>query len=554
MLAVPNAMTLLDQLIGHAERTPETPALEAYDGALRQSRCMTYGELVRAVGARAEALRSRLGPGDCAIIALPFGPDYVVSLLAVLLLGGVAIPGMPATRRSAERLAAMFRAGKPKLILHDGLNAYAGVEMVAQQDALLAISDLDEDLSTFTWRAGRSRDVALLQFTSGSTSSPKAVILTHENITANQLAIARQFGHGAQTRLLGWLPLFHDMGLIGNTLQPLFLGGTAIMVAPTDIIARPLSWLRLIEATNAHTSGGPNFIYDLCVQRISDEEVAGLDLSGWITAYNGSELVRPHTLARFVRKFAPAGFQSAALLPCYGMAEASLLVCGQRYDVRADKSPQTPCGPCDAETRVIVVDPERLAKLPDGELGEILISGPGVAQGYLTAGGVDTSPFDLAIEGEEDARFFRTGDRGYIRANTLFVTGRSKDIIKIRGETYHPEDLESVVERECALVDVHGVCALGVQTNEAEEAVVVLVEVARSLVEADQNRIYRDVRKALATFCGVAVAKVVLVQRGTLSRTSSGKFLRWRCAERLRDRQIPIVRTMAADPGRLEPS
>ncbi len=548
--------SMLDRLALYADRIPDAPAIEHYDSALRQVESIDYAGLVRRIGVRAAALGERLGAGDAAMVALDFGPEYVISLLAIQLLGAVAIPAMPATRRSADRLGSMLRVGRPRLVIHEGLNTFAAEAMAGRKDVLVDLSDLDPSPRLLTWGRPKQGDAALLQFTSGSTAQPKGVALTHGNIVANQQAIARQFGHSHGVRLLGWLPLFHDMGLIGNVFQPLYCGGVAIMIAPSDVIARPASWLELIEKTAAQTSGGPNFIYDLCVKHVSEAQAAKLDLSGWMTAYNGSEPVRAHTMDQFARRFAPSGLSPSALLACYGMAEASLLVCGQRYAAGPSDAPppmrHVPCGPSQTETLALVVDPETMQPMIDGQEGEIVIAGPSVASRYRTETGDDEGPFSHRIAGRGDAKFFKTGDCGFIRQGRLHVVGRFKDAIKIRGETHHPEDLETIAERECELIEAHSACVIGVASDDGEE-IVVLVEVARSQSPRDRDLIFRRVRSAFSALGGVSLSRVVFVQRAALSRTSSGKFLRWRCRERYRSGDLPIFQVLTAEPGRLDP-
>jgi len=392
---------------------------------------------------------------------------------------------------------------------------------------------------------------ALLQFTSGSTATPKGVVISHANIVANQIAIAKHFDHQEGVQVLGWLPLFHDMGLIGNVLQPLFLGGTAMMQAPFDVISQPLSWLKLIEKTRAHTSGGPNFIYDLCVRRVSEEEAAGLDLSRWETAYNGSEPVRQHTLERFAEKFRCSGFKSTSMFPCYGMAEASLFVSGRRYFAPHDDAPSraatdstgtlVSCGAIDEETTVVVCDPVSLEARNEGASGEIFIAGPSVASAYLDEQGIQIGPFTHRLTGHPGRDFHRTGDIGKIEGRQLFVTGRAKDTIKIRGVTYHAEDMESIIERECSQIEDHAVCVFGLPVTTGVETVAAVVEISRATASPVRSELFKQIREAVSLHAGVTISKVYFVLRGSLSRTSSGKFVRSLCRENLANGSLAII-------------
>ncbi|CAG9223041.1 AMP-binding protein [Burkholderia vietnamiensis] len=543
--------SIVEVLQQHAASRPHQLALQHYDAHLEPVAGLTYGGLVASMQDMAARLAGHVRPGESALVAMKYGIDYLVALLAILSLGGVAIPGMPANRRSSQRLESMLRVGRPVAILHDGLNDFT--------EGVLARHDVHAlDLSAPAPGGGAAPPVrriagdaaALLQFTSGSTATPKGVLISHANIVANQIAIAKHFGHRDGLRLLGWLPLFHDMGLIGNVLQPLFLGGTALMQSPLDVMSKPASWLKLIERTRAHTSGGPNFIYDMCVRRVSADEVASLDLSAWETAYNGSEPVRRHTIERFAEKFRASGFQAASIFPCYGMAEASLFVSGHRFfgtdgDTAALATDSTgtlvSCGPIDAETTIVVADPVSLAPLADGATGEIFISGPSVASAYRDERGIQTAPFTYRFAARDGQLFHRTGDLGKIERGQLFVTGRCKDTIKIRGVTYHAEDVESIIERECPQIDDHTVCVVGLPGANGDETVAAVVEVSRTTTSFARSTLVSQIREVVSLHAGVSVARVCFVLRGSLSRTSSGKFVRSRCRESLANGSLAII-------------
>ncbi|PXX41215.1 MULTISPECIES: AMP-binding protein [Burkholderia] len=543
--------SIVEVLQQHAASRPNQLAMQHYDAHLEPIAGLTYGDLVVSMQKMAARLADRVRPGDTALVAMKYGIDYLVALLAILSLGGVAIPGMPANRRSSQRLEAMLRVGQSVAMLHDGLNDFT--------EGILARHDVHAlDLSAPAQAGGTVPPVrripgeaaALLQFTSGSTATPKGVLISHANIVANQIAIAKHFGHRDGLRLLGWLPLFHDMGLIGNVLQPLFLGGTALMQSPLDVVSKPASWLKLIERTRAHTSGGPNFIYDMCVRRVSADEAASLDLSAWETAYNGSEPVRRHTLERFAEKFRASGFRATSIFPCYGMAEASLFVSGHRFfgtdgDTAAPATDSTgtlvSCGPIDAETTIVVADPVSLAPLDDGSTGEIFISGPSVASAYRDECGIRTAPFAYRFAAHEGRLFHRTGDLGKIERGQLFVTGRRKDTIKIRGVTYHAEDVESIIERECPQIDDHTVCIVGLPAANGDETVAAVVEISRTTASSARSTLVSQIREAVSLHAGVSVARVCFVLRGSLSRTSSGKFIRSLCRESLVDGSLAII-------------
>ncbi|MCI0409568.1 MAG: fatty acyl-AMP ligase, partial [Acidobacteria bacterium] len=342
--------------------------------------------------------------------------------------------------------------------------------------------------STAPWAppAAGPDSLAFLQYTSGSTGNPKGVMVSHGNLMANQRAIQEAFGHTEETIVVGWLPLYHDMGLIGNLLQPLYLGSTAILMSPLAFLEQPARWLRAISKYRAATSGGPNFAYELCARKVTSEQKRGLDLSGWALAFNGSEPVRASTLARFADAFAECGFRREAFFPCYGLAEATLFVTGRRIAIGPDvacavrtehnrpnvvRTAQAlvNCGHAWTDHAVYIVDPKTQTPCPDGQEGEIWVSGPSVAQGYwsrteesertfratlqaidprLQAAGVESIAYSLKSEASDS--FLRTGDLGILDRGDLFVTGRIKDLIILRGRNYYPHDLEQALDEGVA--------------------------------------------------------------------------------------------------------
>ncbi len=312
-------------------------------------------------------------------------------------------------------------------------------------DEAAAQSGIDCDISPDT--------LAMLQYTSGSTGSPRGVMITHGNLIRNQRMIAECFGHGEDTRVVTWLPMYHDMGLIGTALQPLFLGVPCTLMSPVDFLRKPVRWLRAISESRATTSGGPNFAYDYCVRKITREACEGLDLSCWKVAFNGSEPVRSATIDRFADKFAEFGFRRRAMLPCYGLAEATLIVCGKRHDrsprvesltvptgarlqgadaaaAAADNGGSfVSCGSPIGDMQVCVVSPESRTACRDGETGEIWIRGGTVAGGYWRDEAATREALKTHPPGTTDHPFLRTGDLGFVLDGELFVTGRLRDVI-----------------------------------------------------------------------------------------------------------------------------
>ena len=303
----------------------------------QQARTLTYGELDAAARAVAARLLARAKPSGRALLLLPPGPDFVVGFFGCLYAGLAAVPvPLPTRRRGLPRLAAIVRDCQPEVVLADAaLDALLGgaqrdveVAMLSTLPRLTVESLGAEEAAAYRPPDLRTDAVALLQYTSGSTGTPKGVMLSHAHLLENERAIQRAFAHDAESVVVGWLPPFHDMGLIGNVLQPIYVGAESVHMAPAHFLVKPWRWLAAISRFRATTSGGPNFAYDLCVQKITEAQAAELDLSSWRVAFNGAEPVRSETLARFAQRFARAGFDRRAFYPCYGLAEATLLVSG----------------------------------------------------------------------------------------------------------------------------------------------------------------------------------------------------------------------------------
>jgi amino acid adenylation domain-containing protein len=395
--------------------------------------------------------------------------------------------------------------------------------------------------------------LAFLQYTSGSTATPKGVMVSHGNLLHNEELIRRVFRQTEDSIIVGWLPMYHDMGLIGNVIQPLFLGARCILFTPTMFLQQPYRWLEAISRYRATTSGGPNFAYDLCVERISAEERATLDLSSWTTAFNGAEPIRAETLARFADAFGPCGFRAEAFHPCYGLAEATLLVTGKlepalpsigAVEAKAlesnrviQSSPDVEgarllvgCGNVEFGQRIVVVNPEsRVECMPD-EVGEILVSGPSVAQGYWNQPEATEEIFHTRVANTgDDTQFLRTGDLGFIKDGELFITGRLKDLIIIRGRNHYPQDIERTVELSHIALR-HG-CGAAFSIEVSGEERLVVVQELKSHRASNANEAITRIRAAISDEHELAVFVVVLIKTATIPKTSSGKVRRRACRE-----------------------
>ncbi|MER5733132.1 amino acid adenylation domain-containing protein [Streptomyces sp. NPDC002138] len=556
---------------------------------------LSYGQLDRRARAVAARLQ-RLGLTDRPVLLLqPPGLDYVVSFVACLYARAVAVPVYPPNRRprSLERLV--------DIVVDCG--ATVALTTAAVRDRLLpddpdgAVMDVLRLLATDQVPEAEAGDwthprvgpdtVAFLQYTSGSTSAPRGVVLTHGNLLHNSALIQRAFRTTGSTRGMSWLPLFHDMGLIGGMLQPLYYAGSCSLMSPTSFGQDPLRWLREISRSRATVSGGPNFAYDLCADLATPEVLAGLDLSSWEVAFNGAEPVRAETFRRFAAAYAPAGFRAEAFTPCYGLAEATLIVSCKPHGTAparflapdallagtGDAATGTAgaggttelvsSGRPDDSQRLEIVDPVTRRPVAAGAIGEIWLSGPSVAQGYwnrpehsaatfgarlaidgateeAAAPAVETAVETTAAAPEHGPAFLRTGDLGLLHDGELYVTGRLKDLIIVRGRNHYPQDIEQTVSAVHPALRAN--CGAAVQVELAGDAELVIVqEVSRDHQDGDLPALARTVREAVAEAHGIRPAAVVLIRAATLPRTSSGKVQRHVCAASYREGDLTAL-------------
>ncbi|MEU9918210.1 fatty acyl-AMP ligase [Streptomyces sp. NPDC051001] len=515
---------------------------------------LTYGELERAARRVAALLQERFAVGDRLLVLHPSGPGFARSLLGCMYAGMVPVPAPPpdgSQRKRADRLAAIARDAGAVGALAEGTDLEALASWAKEQElrgmTVLAPDPADELPAASRWRPPPAdpHALAFLQYTSGSTAAPKGVMVDHANLLANAEILAAISGMSADRPVGGWLPLYHDFGLIGLLLTPLVLGGRSVLMPPVAFLKRPHTWLTLIDRHGIDFSPAPNFAYDLCVQRITDEELAGLDLSRWRCAVNGAEPVQAATVEAFTRRFAAAGLRPEAMLPGYGMAETTLVVCGDRPARRAVitevdaaafergelLAPATGAavhrvvssGPAEyLDVRIIDADAGRV--LPDGRVGEIWVRGPNVARGYWGRPEETRRVFD-AVTPDGERGFLRTGDLGILHEGELYVTGRSKELIIVRGRNLYPQDLEAATRQ--AHPALEGGVGAAFSVPVPEEEVVVVREYRARRVEPDEPaRAVASVRDRLTREVGVPAHNVVLVPPGTVSRTTSGKIQR----------------------------
>jgi acyl carrier protein len=529
----------------------------------------TYAELelrARTVAARLQEIGVR---GERVLLLYPPGLDFAAGLFGCFYAGAVAVPAYPPRRnRNMERIQTISDDCAAKVALtvsdvtdrmQDGLLD----EAPRLRDLIWVATDrLDRgNANQCRTESLRGDDLAVLQYTSGSTGSPKGVMLTHGNLVFNTCLIAHAFEPARDGIGLSWLPTYHDMGLIGGLLSPLFMGKSTFLMSPMAFLQKPIHWLRGISKNKVHISGGPNFAYDLCVQKVTDAELATLDLSCWGVAFNGAEPIRPSTLEAFCQRFEPAGFRREAFFPCYGMAETTLIVTGAYkfqkpvtlvVDGRAlDEHRVVPvdtshasarevvgCGHVLPEEEVLVVSPGTFDPLPDYQVGEIWVSSPSCGAGYWKNAEATEATFRARLR---DGRgpFLRTGDLGFIKDGELFVTGRLKDLIIIRGVNRYPQDIELTVERSSPRLQAGAVGAFAVDMH-GRERLVVVAEVERTR-HKDWGDVLQAIRRNVSAEHDIPPDGIVLVRFGSIPKTSSGKIQRHACRDEFLRGELQVV-------------
>jgi amino acid adenylation domain-containing protein len=571
-----DAETLVDILRFRAEHQPDRLAYAFLpDGEEREER-LTYAELHARATSLAATLQGMGAQGGRALLLYPSGLDYVTAFFGCLCAGTVAVPAYPP------------RPNRPMPRIH-AIVADAGATVALTTSRILAglerrIADLP-DLQALAWRATdeigvsgapassewrdpglRPSDLAFLQYTSGSTATPKGVMVSHGNLMHNEELIRRACGHSGETPFVSWLPLYHDLGLIGNLLQALYVGAPCTLMTSVAFLKSPIRWLDAVSRCGAYCSGGPNFAYDLAVRKTTPEQRQGLDLSSWRVAFNGAEPVRRETLERFSRTFAPYGFRGDALFPCYGLAETTLIVTAgavgdgpvsRLFDARElgqDRAVEAAdgaagrdlvgCGKALGDLDVAIVQPETLERLSAGAVGEIWVAGGSVAQGYwdLLGNKPDvTAEIFGARTADGAGPYLRTGDLGFLAADgELFITGRRKDLLILRGGNHYPQDIERTVEGSHPALVPGAAAAFAVEAG-GEERLVVVQEVQRTERRADVREIAAAVRAAVAAEHELPLYGLVLIRPGTIPKTTSGKIQRSRCREELQAGGLAVV-------------
>jgi acyl-CoA synthetase (AMP-forming)/AMP-acid ligase II len=577
--------TLVELLTYRAKNQSEQKAYTFLQSTETEAVSLTYKELHLQAQAIAASMQSLNLVGERALLLYQPGIEFIAAFFGCLYAGVVAIPAYPPRRnQKLSRLQAIAADAQAKIVLtsqsllHSLQTSFNEEDLELSGLHWLATDGLSNDLAQ-AWQPPElnGNTLAFLQYTSGSTGTPKGVMITHGNLLHNERMIEKAFGHTDKTIVVGWLPVFHDMGLIGNVLQPIFLGVPCILMSPVEFLQKPIRWLQAISRYKATTSGGPNFAYDLCIRKVTPEQLATLDLSSWEVAFTGAEPVRAETLEQFASTFAPCGFRKEAFYPCYGMAETTLIVTGgektalpitcnvekaaleqnrivKQPDDRKDSQTIVGCGQSPSDQKVVIVDPQSLTLCDPEQVGEIWVAGPSVAQGYwnqpeetektFNAYLADTNVNNSAASGP----FLRTGDLGFLQDGELFITGRLKDVIIVRGQNHYPQDIELTVEKSHPSLRAGCGAAFAIDFKNSERLIVVQ-EVERSyLRKLNVQEVIGQLRQAVAAHHGLEVFASVLVKTGSIPKTSSGKIRRQACRSAFLSGTLDVVEDWSENP------
>jgi acyl-CoA synthetase (AMP-forming)/AMP-acid ligase II len=547
--------SLVTLLARRAESQPNERAYVFLSDRGEEEADLTFDEFQNASLAVASRLTKIARPGDRAVLAFPPGLEFIVAFFGCLIAGVIAVPMMPPRRRGArDASAAIIADCEPAF----ALTSHA---FLARDDWRARFSsyrlrwlpvDLTQERSdTVDLPTPEPEAIAFLQYTSGSTSEPKGVAVSHANLLANLEMIRLALGTTRQSTYVNWVPLYHDMGLILNTLEALYVGALCVLMAPNAFMQRPLNWLRAIHHYRAEVGCSPNFGYDLCANRYRADQMQGIDLSSWKVALNGAEPVHAETIKRFSETFAVHGFNPDAVFPAYGMAEATLLIAGghrgaghvtraisasglQAHAVRApsdatDARTLVGCGRALAGERIAIVDPDSRRRLAPDRIGEIWVSGPNVARAYWRNTEATTTGLNAHISGEDAAaNWLRTGDLGFLDdAGEVFITGRIKDLIIVRGINHYPQDIERDVQALHPAFRQNCGAAFSIADESGEETLIIVQEIERTeRHRIDPVEMAGLIREAVTSQHELFARHVVLIRPGALPKTTSGKIQR----------------------------
>jgi acyl-CoA synthetase (AMP-forming)/AMP-acid ligase II len=553
-------VTILSVLASHASACAHKPAFVFLEHGEDVTDSIAYGQLLQAVDAAAQELAMHCEIKDRVLLALPDGIDFVVMFLACLRADLVAVPVKPPqNRESARKIKAIAEnCDATAVVCSDemwGRLSRFGAESEWMTDmrhvALKKWNSRPLGKDSVEWPILRPEALAYLQYTSGSTGKPKGVMVSHANVLANQEMIRLRWGSSAQDTLLSWLPMFHDMGLIAAVLHAIYLGATCVLMPPIAFVQKPSRWMQAAARFGVHITGGPNFALRLISSARARAACEGVDLASLRVVYCGSEPIAPSVVRDFLASYQPLGLDPRAFSAGYGMAEATLMVSAGGIGAEAvfaelpmegrPRLKTEACGRSDAQRTVVscgqslqgqrvrIVDPQTAQALEEGCVGEIWLHGPHIGQGYWANEQATREIFQAQVSGEEDARYLRTGDLGFMLGEELFVTGRMKELMVFNGVNHYPQDVEESIVGCHSAISLGRCVAFSSWKNE-QESLVLVQEInrdpARNMSHALALEIIDALKSSVYSDHGVAASEVVLVRLNSIPRTTSGKICR----------------------------
>ncbi|WP_428240820.1 AMP-binding protein [Gynuella sp.] len=544
---------LQNQAAGYGDK----PCFEYSSDGVSVSGSITFAQLDQRARALAVQLRRQLDTGERAVLMMPNGIEYIVGFFACVYAGIVAVTAYPpqSRRRDWGRLSAVARDCQARQIIcldqHVGtVEEWLSSESLACEVTVVPAQGDMAAANDWCRPAIQADDLMFLQYSSGSTGMPKGVMLSHANLLANARMIQQQLGFSAQRNCVSWLPMYHDMGFVGYVLTPLLSGATVRLLPPPLVVQSPYLWLKTISDCRAAISGGPNFIFDHCVSRINPAQRASLDLSCWEVIPNGAEPILATTLQRFEQAFAGTGLAAEAMKPSYGMAEACLFVsttpAQERYRVWSGETAQwVSSGRLHDGLDICIADPVTLEPQAEGEVGEICFRGTSVSRGYWAKDEINQQVFNQTIAAESG--YFRTGDLGFIRDGYLYVSGRLKEMLIVRGNNYFPQDIEATVQAVDDDLTDHGGAVFAVQQSGQPEQLVLVQELTRQGSRRhDLEQLIHRIRQVVTESHDISLSTVVLISPASLAKTTSGKIQRLRSRELFLADQLKVIRQWQA--------
>lgn len=558
-MTFPRLKSIAEVLQTRAEMQADRVPFTFLRGGEEEEAHLTFKELDHRARLIAHAIRAHVGEGSRVLINHSPGLDYVASLFGCFYARVVAVPVYPPRFNSKlDRLISISESAQAEVALTSA-SLLESMRSVIDHSPLLSkltwveTDRLDDIKISDHFGDPDEEDLALIQYTSGSTSEPKGVMLSHANLMANVKCICEKFELSEKSSSVVWLPPYHDMGLIGGLMPPVWLGFPMVLMSPYSFVQKPARWLKAMSKYGGTVSGAPNFAYDLCTRKIREDQIEGIDLSKWNVAFCGAEPIRNSVLDAFAERFKPYGFQKEALYPCYGLAESTLIATGgevakepivkvldpEKLEKDGIVESLTPsekrgrsvvgCGVPVGRHSVVIVDPELHVELPEGRVGEIWLSGPSIAKGYWKKPKETAETFQASLSGDTSgAQYLRTGDLGFLQDGELFVTGRKKDLLIIRGRNFYPQDIEFTASRSHKELASSNAAAFSVVLQE-EEKLVLLQEADRTVPDTELDGIIGNIRRQVFEDHGVMPYAVSIVRRNGLPLTSSGKIQRFLC-------------------------